>query len=364
MTALLFARDAENVAITGQGTIDAQGHRYWRKLDAPRSGRPDVLEVGVRQFWYEHICELSKPHRLLAFLRCRGVTVRDVHLTGATAWTCHLLSSQDIEITGVDIRNPVHGPNTDGIDVDGSSDVRISNCAINTGDDAVVLKTTGMLGTNTPIRNVRVSDCRFTTNCNGLKIGTETLADIEDVVFRDTTISSPDEAPPVERCISGIAIETVDGGHVRNVTCDNIAMTNARTALFLRLGARLRGGAAAPGTMRDITLSNIAACGTTHPSVISGIAGHPIQGLSIRDLYIEAEGGGRRSPEEIGPVPEHPADYPEVFMFGTVPASVLYSRHVEGLSTESLRWDLRSPDARPPLFAEDVTPLAAVQTAS
>ncbi|HEV7300940.1 MAG TPA: glycosyl hydrolase family 28 protein [Tepidisphaeraceae bacterium] len=360
MTALVFARDAVDVAITGGGTIDGQGSRYWRKLDAPRSSRADVDEVGVIQFWYEHMRELSKPNRLVAFLRCRHVQVRDVHLTGAVSWTCHVVGCRDVKIRGIDILNPIYGPNTDGIDIDGSSDVLIADCTIETGDDAIVLKTTNLFGTCTPIRNVTVTNCRLHSGCNAFKIGTETEEDVENVCFSNSAIYSPNDARPIERCISGIALETVDGGSVRNVTCSNITMTNARTPIFLRLGERLRSGArTSAGEMRGIVLSNIVATGATHPSVISGIPGHRIEDVQIQNLQIETRGGSSQTAAEIGAVPENAAAYPEVFMFGTVPAAALYLRHVDRLAMGSLFVRLRKTDARPLCFADHVEQMTA-----
>ncbi len=359
MTALVFARDAEDVAITGGGTIDGQGHRYWRRLDQPRSRRPDVEQVGVIQFWYDHVEGVARPNRLVAFLRCRRVELTGIRLAGAASWTCHLIACRGVKVRGIDILNPIEGPNTDGIDVDGSSDVLIADCTIQTGDDGIVLKTRRTRGSGTPIRNVAVTNCRIYSGCNALKIGTETEDDVENVAFSNCVIDSPADARPVERTISGIAIETVDGGSVRNVVCSNIVMMNARTPLFLRLGARLRGGRPSPGVLRGITLGNIIATGATHPSVIAGIPGHPIEDLQIHHFQVQTAGGGTRTPEQIGPVPEHPAAYPEVFMFGEVPASALYLRHVRRASLDACSFRTQAPDARPACFADDADDFAA-----
>lgn len=359
MTALVFARDAIDIAITGGGTIDGQGPRYWRKLDSPRSRRPDVMKVGVIQFWYDHMRELSRPSRLVAFLRCQHVQLSGIHLINACSWTCHLIACRDVKIHGIDIVNPIHGPNTDGIDVDSSSDVLISDCTIQTGDDGIVLKTKGVVVPPAPIRNVAVTNCRIYSGCNGFKIGTETQDDVENVTFSNSVIYSPETVRPIERTISGIALETVDGANVRNVTCSNITILNARTPLFIRLGERLGGERKQAGMLRGIALSNIVATGATHPSVISGIPNRRIEDLQIHNLQVETLGGLNRTPAEIGPVPEHPASYPEVFMFEDVPASVLYVRHVDRFQLRSCMARLREPDARPRFYAEDVLNLHA-----
>lgn len=354
LTALVFARDAANIAISGGGTIDGQGPRYWRKLDKPRSGRKDVDEVGAIQFWYEHINDIRKPNRILAFLRCRQLKISDISLTGSTEWTCHLIGSRDVKIHRIDIKNPLYGPNTDGIDVDSSSDVLISDCTIETGDDAVVLKTKNIFDINKPIRNVCATNNRFITGCNGYKIGTETENDVENITFSNSTIYNPADSLLTERCISGIAIETVDGGNVSNVSCSNITMINSRTPLFIRLGARLRGKATAAGSLRGVALSNIIATGATHPSVISGIPGHLIEDVQIANMQIGTKGGFTGSLKEIGEIPENPDHYPEVFMFGTVPAAVMYLRHIDNIAIQSLFTRVKNPDSRPLLFADDV----------
>lgn len=354
LTGLIFARGAQNIGIAGSGCIDAQGSRYWRKVDKPRTGRADFLEVGAAQFWYEHIQDLNRPSRLLLFWRCVGVKITDISLMNATAWTCHLLASRDVKIHRINISNPVYGPNTDGIDIDGSSDVIISDSTIATGDDAVVLKTTNYLNDHTPIRNVLVSNCRFTTGCNGIKIGTETEEAIENVACSNITIYNADECEQIERCITGIAIESVDGGPVRNIACHNITMINCRTPFFLRLGNRMRGGSTQMGAIRGVSLSHIIATGATHPSVISGIPEFPIEDLQISQVQIETKGGVAESVDDILPVPEHSTDYPEVFMFGVVPASVFYVRHVKRVNLTSVFTTLREADARPLLYLDDV----------
>ncbi|WFB34987.1 glycosyl hydrolase family 28 protein [Kiritimatiellota bacterium B12222] len=354
MTALIFACDAENISLTGNGTIDAQGFKYWEKLDKPRTGRKDYEEVGAIQFWYQHLTNLHKPHRLLAFLRCKNLKIQDLHLTNAVSWTCHLIGSENIKIRGLNITNPIEGPNTDGIDIDGSSDVFISDCSITTGDDAIVLKNKNIFPLHKAIRNVTVTNCRFTTGCNGFKIGTETEDDVENICVSNCSIYSPDDFSLMKRCITGIAIESVDGGHVRNVVCSNITMINARTPLFIRLGAMLRGKRSSAGSIKGVSLSNIVATGATHPSVISGIPGHVIENVQMNQIQIESKGGYTENPDALQPVPEHPADYPEVFMFGTVPASILYLRHVKRLDIGSFFTELKQTDARPLIFKDDV----------
>ncbi|MBN2713640.1 MAG: right-handed parallel beta-helix repeat-containing protein [Planctomycetes bacterium] len=352
--AMIFAKKCSNVAISGAGKIDGQGPRYWRKLDKPRTGRKDFTEVGVSQFWYEHIKEIGKPERIVAFYKCKDVSLTGISITGASAWTCHLVASENVKIHGIDIWNPTCGPNTDGIDIDGSSDILISDCTIHTGDDAIVLKTKNIAKTNHPIRNVTVTNCRLTSGCNAFKIGTETQDDIENICISNCTFYSPEEYELIDRCITGLAFETVDGANVRNVVCSNITMINARTAIFIRRGGWFRGERKTPGVLRGIHFSNIVATGTTYPSVIAGLPGYPVENVRMNNVEIESAPGREYKPVEVSDIPEYAEHYPEVFMFGPAPAAGMFIRHVDGLEASSLNLHFPSPPEAEAIVTDDV----------
>ncbi|MBT7161624.1 MAG: glycoside hydrolase family 28 protein, partial [Victivallales bacterium] len=225
---LLSATDAAHVAIEGSGTIDGQGEAYWVK-ERVHTG---PSWKGTVQHEYK---ALRRPS-FVRFTHCQDVTVRDVTLTGSPSWTLHLRRCRKALIENVTIRNPLYGPNTDGIDLNSCIDVTVRKCDIITGDDGIVLKSTEP-GHDHPSRNITIDDCRIWSACNALKIGTETHDDFTNITMRDCHLYS-DTKNPRERTISGIAIESVDGAKLSKILVENITMSNIRTPIFIRLGHR------------------------------------------------------------------------------------------------------------------------------
>jgi len=346
---LVYARGAENVGLAGRGRIDGQGEAFWE----PPPAAPDAARPWYERdrFWHK---AKARPGRMVCFVECRQVHLRDVRFENSPGWTIHLLACDGGMVDRVTIRNPLYGPNTDGIDIDACRDVVVSGCIISTSDDAVVLKNTNTDGLARHSRNIAVTNCVLTTICNGFKMGTETLEGFENVTFSNSVIAHHPKAPHWP-AISGIAIETVDGGHVRNVSVSNIAMQNVRAPLFIRLGARLRrkDPEVGPGTLRDVAISHVTALGAMLPSVIAGLPDHPVQGVRLTDIRVRTEGGGT---EELAArtVPHKPKNYPEATMFGDLPAYGLYCRHVEGLRMRDVDIAPEKPDARPAVVCDSV----------
>ncbi|MDP4292679.1 MAG: hypothetical protein Q8908_16485, partial [Bacteroidota bacterium] len=153
-------------------------------------------------------------------------------------------------------------------------------------------------------------------------------------------------------CLSGIAIESVDGAHIERININNISMTDVLTPLFMRLGSR----AGSPGEFKDIIISSInAKSHSMLTSSITGIPGARIQGIVLRDLIFENLGEGTLK-DAATPVPEKEKAYPENTMFGsTLPAHGLYIRHADNLTMENVQLRTSNPDERPAFIMDDVT---------
>jgi polygalacturonase len=157
----------------------------------------------------------------------------------------------------------------------------------------------------------------------------------------------------------GLAIESVDGAVIEDVTCTNITMRDVFEApIFIRLGARMRGPAGVPeGTIRRIILSGIS-CMQAEGSpkiacIVAGIPGHAIEDVKITDVIVVNRGGGTKSEAEAQ-VPEKEKQYPEPNMFGTTPAHGFFVRHVRGLEMQAVKIECSNGDARPVFVLEDV----------
>ncbi|HEV2300767.1 MAG TPA: glycosyl hydrolase family 28-related protein [Stellaceae bacterium] len=345
---LIWGEGLHDVAILGPGLVWGKGLSR---------GGPDSLTPGAGD-------------KAIALKNCANVTLRDFSVLAGGHFA--------VLATGVDdllVENLTIDTNRDGIDIDCCRRVRVSNCRVNSPhDDSICLKSSFALGHARATEDVRISDCYVTggyrigalidgsheplaggagqvraRQCmmGRIKLGTESNGG-----FRNVTI----ENCVCERSL-GLAFESVDGGALENVLVRGMTMRDIRGApLFLRLGARLRGPAGiGVGALRGVTISGLTCRGPASraPSIISGIPGHPIADIALRDLDLLEEGGGSKRLAGLVP-PEEDHAYPETDMFGPLPAQALFARHVRNLELSRVAFRSLTPDARPAIWLEDV----------
>src|SRR5437016_758019 len=332
---LIWGENLTNVSILGPGTIWGKGlvrsgaqSRTQQQNDAlntARAGEPKT------PFGYPNPRDAVEPgwgNKSISLKLCRNVIIRDITILHGGHFA--------ILATGVDnltIDNLKIDTNRDGIDVDACKNVRISNCTVNSPfDDGICPKSSFALGYARATENVTITNCQVSgydegslldgtykrafNNQNGtfsptgrIKFGTESNGG-----FKNITVSNC-----VFEFCRGLALETVDGGILEDVTINNITMRDiSNSPIFLRLGSRMRGPAGVPvGVLRRVMISNImcsnAASGLS--SIISGIPGHDIEDVRLSDIYIQHQGGGSKESAAIQP-PETEDKYPEPTMFG------------------------------------------------
>lgn len=359
---VIRAFKANNIGITGNGSIDGQGFAFW----AYRKGTT-----------YSH--KQPSAGNLVQFEACKNVIIENVTLRGSESWTLHFLACDEVLVTGIKIRNPLHGPNTDGIDINMCSNVRISNCDIYTNDDAIVLKSREPDYYGKICENITITNCVLTTICNAFKIGTETMSDFRNIVFSNSTIKGAnpgDELAKVTAAYldsnrlsierlgpsSGISLETVDGSNLQGVNITNIVMDGARVPIFIRLANRGRyievqkRTVPVPGTLKDVIISNIIAYNASSASSISSIPGHYVENVLLKNIIIRIKGGGNK--ELAGKELDEKIDsYPEGLMWGTMPVSGFFVRHVKGLQMSDIKVIVDENDMRPLIKFDDVSDL-------
>ena len=348
---LVFAQDADDVGLTGSGRIDGQGPTFWEP-----SGRPPAAPG---EEWTEvasHSMAVKKggrPSPLVEFVNCRQLTVQGVRIENAPGWTMRAVFCDIVNIDGISIKNPTVGPNTDGIDINGCQNVRISNCTVDTGDDAVCIKSESAYGSEPRInKNIVVTGCSLTTCCNGFKLGTGSEGGFENITFSNSTVRN-DEVPFGSRVISGVALEVVDGGWIDGVEVTDIRMERARTPIFIRLENRKRAGFHPQHGLRNVNIANVQATGALLASSITGLAGDEVRDVSLAHIHVESVMPGR--PEWVGrAVPEKESAYPEARMFGMLPASGLYVRHVRNLYLDDVEFTAPQGEPRPTVIFDDV----------
>jgi polygalacturonase len=282
-----------------------------------------------------------------------------------------------ILLTGVDnvtIENVTIDTNRDGIDVDASRNVRISNTSVNSPvDDAIVLKTSYALGELRPTENVTItnslvsgftegtlldgtyravpagalSEGRSATPVGRIKLGTESNGD-----FRNITISNV----IFDHC-RGLALESVDGSHLEDVSISNVTMREVGDVpIFIRLGRRMRGPETlSVGSVRRVSISDVVVYDSDAKQavLIAGIPGHPIEQLRLSNIQLTMEGGAPEAQAAVT-VPEMEEGYPEPYYFGALPAYGFFLRHVRGLRLNDVEVQYLKPDARPAFVLEDV----------
>jgi polygalacturonase len=323
--ALVVAVDARRVGIEGEGTIDGQGA-------ALKAAQPKYV---IRPF-------------LVRWVRCRDVAVRDVSLVHSGAWTMHFFQCKNIVAERVKI-NSRGLRNNDGIDIDSCQGALIKDCDILSHDDSICLKATSPL----PCRDVTISGCSVQTNCNGIKLGTESIGDFEHVRATDVKMNH------VRMC--GVALYTVDGGRMHDVVLKNFTMNDVNVPIGMRLGARMKTFRTGdqpnkqPGVLRDVVIKNVVATNAGQIGILAnGVPGHPIEDVTIENVRLDLPGGGGAEDARVQ-LPEKEAEYPEFNMFGKkMPAYGIYARHLRGATFKNVKFSVTKPDGRPEKVFIDV----------
>lgn len=345
---LIYAENAENIAITGNGTIN---------------GRGDELEPMAK----------PRPHTIL-IRSCKNVMIRDVRLYNAAFWVQKYQSCDNLVIDGITVDSRENknieeprfidvpgGRNTDGCNIVDCSNVRISNCNINSGDDGIVFKS---FLKDKGCSNVTVTNCVITTNASGIKIGTETAGDFRDFTINNCVIYDTRGA--------AIGLMTVDGGTIERIILSGITLRNIKgTSIFLRVGNRgkiYRKGSDKPnvGKMKDILIQNI--YGTEierYGCSITGIKDGRPENIVLENINLIFkkgtepllfEGYPDRIVKEltVDNVPELEKDYPRGEMFGKLPAYGFYVRHVDNIEFNGIKLVPNEYDERPAIVTDDV----------
>lgn len=333
---LIAGEDLDRVAIVGRGTIDGQGAAFRR-----------------REY-------LTRPY-VIRLVNCRDVLVEGVRMQASPMWMQQYLACDRVTIRGITVFNHV-SYNNDGLDIDGCRDVTVSQCTIDSDDDALCLKST----LDRPCEDVRISDCVLSSHCNAFKMGTESNGGFVNIALANCTITSPRDSKVMygaQRGLAGVALEIVDGGRLDGVTISNVAMKGVTVPLFMRLGNRARpftkdGAKPGVGTFRNVLVRGVVASDVGKVGcAIAGLPGHPIEDVTLSDLTLTFEGGGTRdlAAREIA---ENADKYPESKMFGDLPAYGFYARHVKGLKLSNVHLRTAKADLRHAVVFDDAENVA------
>ena len=310
----LFAEDAEDIFVTGFGTLDGQGEPWWRL---------------VREKTLDH----PRPY-LVCFSRCHHVVLENVTLTRSPCWTVHPLRCENIVIRGLNIRNPWDSPNTDGINPDGCRDVRILDCTIDVGDDCIAIKSgTEDTPDARPCERILISGCHFLHGHGGVVMGSEMSGGIHNVLVSNCIFYGTDR---------GIRLKTRRGrgGTVEGVRVSSLTMEKVMCPFVFNMyyfcgkggkTDRVRDKSPLPvdettPVLKDVTVTDVTvrACSAC-AGFFHGLPESPVQGVTLQNVTVEMDPDGK---------PAQPAmmdDCPEMQARG------FYLRNARGVNVSGVR---------------------------
>ena len=352
---LLIGKNVSNISICGKGVIDMRS--VWD-------------EDNVRDI-------VHRGPKCITLKECNNISIFDITVLNATDLGIYFAGCDTVLIDGVKMRTHI-----DGISPDNSKNVVIKNCDVETGDDAVVFKSSYSLNRLDICENIKVFNCRIKSRCNPIKFGTETNGGFKNISVENCEL--------YDSRICGISVESVDGANIDGITFNNIKMTNIGAPFFVHLGKRLRGPEGTKiGSIKNVFFKNISFTGPYHvfdcvawnyvtyvakdfkqfpgfyskheieptgtwqiTSNVCGLENHLISNIQFENIYLELDGGVK---EFSKTVPTECPEYPEIYAYGRVlPAYGIYFRYVDGVKIKNVKIKLLNEDKREPFVFENV----------
>jgi polygalacturonase len=341
---LIWGENLEDISIMGPGTIYGKG----LTRETPR--------------------RVGEGNKTIGLKLCRNVTLKD--------FTILLGGHFGMLLTGIDnmtIDNVKEDTNRDGMDIDCCRNVHVANCSVNSPwDDGICLKSSFALGFFRATENVTINNCQV----SGFDRGTF----LNGTYMRNEGKMVPDHQGPTGRikfgtegdggfkniaitnCVfnycRGLALETVDGAILEDVTISNITMRDiGNSPIFLRLGARMRGPANTPvGVLRRILISNVTVynADSHFSSMIVGIPGHDVEDVKLNNIRIYYRPIDSPATKIQKLVPEYIHDYPEPQRFGVMPSYGFFIRHAKNIEMNNVEVSFMGEETRPAVILEDV----------
>ncbi|MFW5777310.1 MAG: glycoside hydrolase family 28 protein [Spirochaetota bacterium] len=342
--AFVYAAHQENIGITGRGLFHPRGD--WEGFQTKKGNDP------------------NRPYGI-HFVGCSNVLVRDITMRNSAFWMQRYFTCDGVRLEGLTVYNHCN-INNDGVDVDSSKNVVVSNCRIDSSDDALTFKSEGAA----VCEDVVVSNCVLSSHASAFKLGTASIGGFRRFSATGCVVR-PSAAPEMLHVLEAwgglVAIDlgNVDGGIMEDINVGNFVIDGTESPIFVKLGERNsrsdRKGEwtdAPPVTVghtRRILIHDIVARNAgPYPSIVAGYPGHPVEDVTLRSIYHHS--GTPGSVEDITtPVPEKSDGYPINRMFRcNLPCHGLYLRHVRGGTLTDVRLVAGPDEPRPGLHAEDV----------
>lgn len=339
---IIYFENAKNVRVTGGGTIFGNGFYAYNEND-PSDQRPCVLY----------------------FAHAQDVVIEDIHIVQSPFWTVVPYECAQVTVRRVNITNHT-APNRDGIDPVNTQKMTIEDCCIFAGDDAICPKS----GNQVPLADIEVRGCLLQSDCNGIKIGTDTQGPVSNLSFEDIHIKKVG--------LSGLTIQSIDGSDIAHIRFKRIDMNDVDNALFVCIGNRYRlpvpnpGYAKKLGSIRDLVFEDIRFTNPMdhpysqkggddiHEMMLIGLnpayntiqdgLEHRIQDVLFKNVYLEMPGGATTVPAFTEGISN---GYPEHDALKTSAGWAYTLRWADNVRFVNCRSVAAQPDVRPEIAWAD-----------
>lgn len=303
---LIYATDAENITIKGEGTLDGQGKAWWDEffkvlIDLRDNGKRDVnkyqplfekendvkkIASETNEDWHGTLDRRFFRPPFIQPIRCKNVRIEGVKIINSPFWTVNPEFCDNVTVDGVTIHN-VDSPNTDGINPESCRNVHISNCHISVGDDCITIKSGRDLqarNIGAACENITVTNCTMLSGHGGVVIGSEMSGGVRRVTITNCVFEGTDR---------GIRLKSTRGrgGIVEDIRISNIVMKDIKKeALTFNLKySRMPQEPKSERTpvFRNIHISGVTVVDVNVPIQIVGLEEAPISDIVLRDIQIK-----------------------------------------------------------------------------
>lgn len=298
---LIYGDGLENIAIIGRGLIDGHGKKWWGHSEVTIRNQKE----GEETKWQKEFKRLNKDvlapdlpgwvergflrPPFIQFLNCNNIQIKDIKIQNSPFWTVNPQYCNNVTVDGVTIDNPP-SPNTDGINPESCSNVRIANCYISVGDDCITIKSgkdRSGRKVNIPAENYTITNCTMLRGHGGVVIGSEMSGGVKNIVISNCVFDGTDR---------GIRLKTARGrgGVVENIRVSNIVMRNIRDhAIVLNMQyAKTDKEPVSERTplFKDVYISDMAGSSNS-VALILGLEEMPVENVSFTNINMKAKGG-------------------------------------------------------------------------
>lgn len=369
--ALILAKDATKISISGPGTIDGNGSLLALNIDS--LFYIGQLDSQLYQLKEKRPVAHARP-QIIQFVQCKEINLQNVTIQNAASWVQTYDLCTNVKIDNIKVKSVSYW-NNDGIDIIDCNKVSITNSHFNSSDDGICLKSYKRNYSLRPMcDSIYIANCTVRSSASAVKLGTSSFGGFTNIVIENIKV--------YDTYRSAIALESWETGILENILIQNIKAVNTGNALFIRLGLRSKYSHLRKGSLKNVVIKNIKTTvpytqpdyhyplrgpalpffHNIFPISITGIPESKVQNIRIENISVTYPGRGDKSYayapiSRLSNIPENRDDYPEFSMFGELPAWGVYIRHADGITIDNLKLKIKKPDYRPAIVCDDVTNL-------